>query len=127
MILVVDDETPVCKTARTMLETYNYRVMTATEGTKAIAFYRQHHTQISAVLVDLMMPALDGFAVIRALQNIKPAVKVIALSGLATNQARLETEGAAVHAFLNKPYSLDDLLQTLHQVLHDLSPSKVET
>ncbi|NJO08655.1 MAG: PAS domain S-box protein [Leptolyngbyaceae cyanobacterium SL_1_1] len=127
LILVVDDETPVCKTARTMLETYNYRVMTATEGTKAIAFYRQHHTQISAVLVDLMMPALDGFAVIRALQNIKPAVKVIALSGLATNQARLETEGAAVHAFLNKPYSLDDLLQTLHQVLHDLSPSKVET
>lgn len=118
LILVVDDEASICKTAKTMLEAYQYRVMTTTTGTEAIALYRQHQAEISAILIDLMMPDPDGFAVIRALQQIQPPVKVIAVSGLATNQAKLKLDGPAVDAFLAKPYNLDDLLHALNRVLH---------
>ncbi|NEQ32119.1 MAG: CBS domain-containing protein [Leptolyngbya sp. SIO4C5] len=116
-VLVVDDETAICRVTQSMLETHNYRVLTATTGQEAIALYQQQQAEISAVLVDLMMPVLDGVSTIRTLQTINPQVKIIALSGLEANLVKLKTAGPSVQAVLHKPYSLDDLLPALHQVL----------
>ena len=75
LILVVDDETAICQVTKTSLETYNYKVVTANDGIEAIALYAQHKNEISAVLMDMMMPEMDGLTTIRMLKKINPQVK----------------------------------------------------
>ena len=86
LILVVDDEAPIRAICKNILETYNYTVLSARDGIEAIAFYSQHQNEIEVVLMDIMMPSMDGKVAIRTLQKIKPQVKIIAVSGLVTKE-----------------------------------------
>ncbi|HEY9641211.1 MAG TPA: PAS domain S-box protein, partial [Coleofasciculaceae cyanobacterium] len=65
LILVVDDESAILQSTRAILETYHYQVLTARNGTEAIAIYTQYQQDIALVLVDMMMPDMDGITVIR--------------------------------------------------------------
>lgn len=65
------------------------------------------------------MPSLDGLSAIRALTNLNPKVNVIAMSGLASHRQVTEAIGDNVKAFLTKPYTMQELLSTLHKVLHN--------
>ncbi|GAB1540938.1 hypothetical protein NUACC21_36070 [Scytonema sp. NUACC21] len=114
-LLVADDETSIREVLKAILETHNYQVLSASDGIDAISVYAQNTTKISAVLMDMMMPSMDGSTAIRTLRRINPQVKIIAFSGLASN-ARLATDAGAT-AFLSKPYTEQDLLQTLHSCL----------
>ncbi|WP_346291374.1 hybrid sensor histidine kinase/response regulator [Sphaerothrix gracilis] len=116
MILVVDDEGPIREITKTILEAYNYRALTACDGIEAIALYRQYGPEISAVLIDLMMPKMGGEAVIRALRQIEPQVQLIATSGLASNEQKEITQDLGVSAFLPKPYTPEALLHALSEL-----------
>lgn len=115
LILVVDDEVPILETTKISLEAYNYKVLTASDGIEALAQYAQHKDEISVVLVDMMMPSLDGAATIRALQKMNSHVLIIAVSGLVASNKQLGVAG--VKTFLSKPYMTKELLQTLHNIL----------
>jgi two-component system, cell cycle sensor histidine kinase and response regulator CckA len=112
-ILIVDDETSILEVIKLSLEAHRYQVMTATNGIDALLMYQEHHAQLQVVLIDLMMPELDGLQTIAALKTINPHLKIIATSGL----LKEEMLDAEVSAFLPKPYTLEHLLQTLHTVL----------
>jgi len=119
LILVVDDEASIREVTKTSLETYQYRVLTASDGIEAVAQYVQHQAEISVVLIDMIMPSMDGFTTIRTLQKINPQVKVVSVSGLsAKDQVAKAAGGNTVRAFLSKPYTAKELLKTLHEVLH---------
>jgi len=118
LFLVVDDETAICEITKTTLETYNYKVLTATDGIEAIALYAQHKDEISVVLMDMIMPGMDGPTTIRTLQKINPLVKIIAVSGLASSDKVSLAMSAGVKAFLSKPYTAQELLKTLNGVLN---------
>src|SRR5919202_1740077 len=77
LILVVDDEDSIREVTKTLLETNDYRVLVASDGIEAIALYTQHKAEISAVLIDMMMPSMDGPTAIRVLKKINPQVKII--------------------------------------------------
>lgn len=115
LILVVDDEAPIREVTKTTLEIYNHRVLTASDGIEAIALYAQHQAEIAVVLVDMMMPAMDGTTTIRTLRQMNPQVKIIAASGLMTNNQLAQS--LSIQAFLAKPYTAKDLLNTLYEVL----------
>ena len=117
LILVVDDEAAICETTKTSLETYNYKVLTASDGIEAVALYVQHREEISLVLVDMMMPSMDGPTTIRTLQKINPLVKIIAVSGLTSSDKVAAAASAGVKTFLEKPYTAKELLQTINEVL----------
>ena len=117
LILVVDDEAAIRKITKTSLETYAYRVLSASDGIEAIALYAQYRKEISVVLVDMMMPSMDGPTTIRTLQKINPQVKIIAASGLVSSDKVNVAMGAGVKAFLSKPYTAQELLITLNEVL----------
>ena len=117
LILVVDDEAAICETTKTSLETYNYKVLTASDGIEAVALYVQHREEISLVLVDMMMPSMDGPTTIRTLQKINPLVKIIAVSGLTSSDKVAAAASAGVKTFLEKPYTAKELLQTIKEVL----------
>jgi two-component system cell cycle sensor histidine kinase/response regulator CckA len=119
LILVVDDEESIREITRGTLETFGYKVLTASDGTEALALYADKKNEIAAVLTDMVMPFMDGPATIRALQRMDPNVRIIAASGLGAGQRGGEGALEGVSVFLNKPYTAEKLLKTLAQVLRD--------
>lgn len=119
LILVVDDEESIREITRGTLETFGYNVLTASDGTEALALYADKKNDIAVVLTDMVMPFMDGPATIRALQRMNPKVRIIAASGLGVGQHAGEGALEGVSVFLNKPYTAEKLLKTLAQVLKD--------
>ncbi|OKH55596.1 hybrid sensor histidine kinase/response regulator [Calothrix sp. HK-06] len=115
LILVVDDEAKILETTQTSLESYNYKVVTASDGIEALALYASYQDKISVVLVDMMMPLMDGAITIRILQKMNPLVKIVAVSGIVGSNKI--TKDATVSKFISKPYTTQELLQTLHELL----------
>jgi PAS domain S-box-containing protein len=111
LVLVVDDEFSIREIIKDSLETYNYRVMLASDGVEAIAIYDLAWESIAVVLLDMMMPNLHTPYIIRALQRINPAVKIVAMSGTSANESIVERY--AIGAFLTKPFTTTAMLHTL--------------
>ena len=116
LILVVDDEFAIRTISQNILETYNYKVLTASDGSEALALYSQQQDEIEVVLIDLRMPLMNGQVVIRTLQKIKPQVKIIVMSGLVFPEIGSELKNSCL-PYLVKPYTTEALLTTIHQVL----------
>jgi hypothetical protein len=117
LILVVDDEASVREIAKISLVTNGYQAVTANDGAEAIALYVRKRREIKAVVLDVVMPIMDGPACIRALKKIDPGVKIILVSGLKDNSNLVKVENADIAAFLTKPYTTETLLKTLKEVL----------
>jgi PAS domain S-box-containing protein len=116
MILVVDDEASILLTVETTLEDHGYRVLTAQDGATALAMYRRHRSEVRAVLLDMMMPDMDGPAVTRALREFDPDVRILASSGLQVAARSADAMAAGALAFLQKPYSDEQLLAALKEI-----------
>ena len=117
LILVVDDEPAIREILKTTLENQNFEVLIAEDGIEAISTYVQNKKKISLVLIDMMMPEMDGATAIRTLQQLNPQVQVIAMSGLASTEALAQAAGSGIQGFLAKPFTKSDLLNTISGVL----------
>ena len=117
LILLVDDETAIQEITRTSLEAHNYKTLIASDGIEAIALYAKNMDKISAVLMDIMLPSLDGLTAIRTLRKINPQVRIIASSGLMSDNNLSAVAAIGVNTFLSKPYTVNELLLSLHKVL----------
>lgn len=116
-ILVVDDEASILTVTTQTLRAFGYKVMTATDGAEALAIYAQNQAAIAVVLTDMMMPVMDGAAVIRVLTKINPAVRIIAASGLTSNAGVPKSSRAHLEHFLTKPYTAETLLKAIRTIL----------
>ncbi|MEH1845140.1 MAG: PAS domain S-box protein [Nostoc sp.] len=116
LILVVDDEAQIREIATIILENHNYKILTASNGIEAIALYAEHKHQINAVLMNIMMPEMDGITAIRTLQKMNQQVQIIACSGLNSMEMFAQAADANVQAVLSKPYTARELLKSLHQL-----------
>ena len=117
LILIVDDEENIRNVAAATLENFGYSVLTAVDGTDALAVYSQRGGDVAAVLTDMAMPYMDGSALIRALRKMDPRVRIIAMSGLFTEAQTKELSGLDVETLIAKPYSAETLLDALNTVL----------
>ncbi|MBI5383915.1 MAG: response regulator [Verrucomicrobia bacterium] len=124
LILVVDDEESVRTATGKLLEKHGYRVLSAAGGTQAVELFQQHQAEMGAVLTDLMMPQMDGVALVRVLRRLEPRVKVLATSGLAVDPLLSAVREAGVSVFLRKPCDAFTLLEKVRTVL-DAGPSTV--
>jgi CheY-like chemotaxis protein len=117
VILLVDDEEAIREVTKAILESYNYQTITAKNGMEAITIYAQYQNQIKVVLMDMMMPEMDGNTAIRTLKTINPQVKIIASSGRNMQHLLEDNNETQVTGILLKPYSNEELLQKLHFAL----------
>lgn len=117
LVLVVDDEEAIREITRGTLETFGYQVLTASDGTEALAIYADRKNDIAVVLTDMVMPFMDGPATIRALKKMNSEVRIIAASGLTAGNKANEGGLEGVEIFLSKPYTAEKLLNALAQVL----------
>ncbi|NEU73861.1 response regulator [Hassallia byssoidea VB512170] len=116
LVLIVDDEPSIREITKTSLEAYNYKAITASDGIEAIALYAEYRDKISIVLTDMLMPSMDGITTIRTLYKINPNVKIIVISGLATSDKMNAAYDLGIKAFLSKPYTAKQLLETINTV-----------
>src|SRR5439155_4475913 len=115
--LLVDDERALVEMTKETLETYGYRVLMASHGAEALLIYQQHRDEIAAVITDVMMPVMDGPTLVRTLRQINPQVKIICVSGLASEHKLAEIDKSHVRAFITKPFTSATLLTTVAQVI----------
>jgi PAS domain S-box-containing protein len=116
-ILVVDDEAAIRQIIKVTLENNGYRSVIASDGTEAVAAFAEKRKRVAAVMIDLMMPYMDGFAAIRALRKLDPGLKVVAISGLIDNTRTAQLSEMGDVELLAKPFTSEQLLQTLQRLL----------
>lgn len=114
-VLIVDDEPDILVMLRTSLEADGFRTALAGDGETALARVREHGPDV--VVLDLMMPMLDGWAVIEALseQPRRPGLVVVSAKSRPTDVARAYRLGA--DAYLAKPFEFEELTATINDVL----------
>jgi len=117
MILVVDDESEIRNVTETILKRNGYQVLTAADGTEALAIYAERKAEIDLVLTDVMMPHFDGTALTRTLKKMNPSVRIIASSGNTQDTRLAELRLLNPQAILMKPYTKEQLLKALHEAL----------
>jgi CheY-like chemotaxis protein len=113
LVLVIDDEAAIRQVIRRTLEAFGYRVVTAEGGTEALSIYVQRQAEVRAVITDMMMPAMSGVATINALLQVNPNLRIIALTGFATEAQKEAAMEAGATKFLAKPFTIEKLLESL--------------
>lgn len=112
-ILLVEDEDMIRDVTQRALEFAGYRVITANDGAHAFALFHRHREEIALVLTDMMMPVMDGAALVSALRRVDPQIPVIAASGLNDNNNQIKAAQAGIAHFLCKPYTTAALLAAI--------------
>ncbi|MDB6127886.1 MAG: hybrid sensor histidine kinase/response regulator [Verrucomicrobia bacterium] len=120
-ILVIDDEPAIREILQAVLIFAGFKVLVADGGTAGIALFGEHRTEIKAVMVDLMMPDMQGREVIAALELIDPETRIIAMSGILEAANELKSKNGKLE-FLAKPMSSHDVLTALEKVLPSNTP-----
>ncbi|MGK7890605.1 MAG: response regulator [Leptolyngbyaceae cyanobacterium] len=117
LILVVDDEVSILEVARLMLESHHYRVMTANSGKEAIALFHQHQDAIACVVMDMMLPEMDGPAILKAMLAQRPNLPCLAMSGLHSKQTVAIALKQGFGHFIPKPFTQNDFLSAVQQTI----------
>ena len=117
LVLVVDDELSIRDITQQTLEAFGYRVITASNGAEAVALYAQQSSQIGVVLTDMMMPVMNGAALIQVLTHMNPSIKIIAASGNDSGDTVINASKSGIKHFLLKPYTAETLFKLIREVL----------
>lgn len=123
LVLLVDDEAAVREITGQTLESFGYRVLQAADGIEGATLFATHQKEIAVVFTDMMMPSMDGVAMMQVLMRMDPEVRVIAASGLNANNLKVREMGPGCKHFISKPYTAETLLKTLAAVLHGEVPA----
>lgn len=116
-ILVVDDEDSLRTVLSTELASEGYDVGTAADGDDAIT--EMEKKVFDLVLLDIKMPRMNGFEVLKYVKDKHPRTKVIMLTGFADLKNAIESKKLGAEDFVSKPYDLVDLLTTIERVMSE--------
>ena len=116
-ILVVDDERSIRSITKKVLRQWGFTVLTADDGDEGVELFRNHSSKLKAVLLDFMMPKMNGEAAFAEMRAIDPHVPIILLSGYAERDADGGSPFEGPDAFIHKPFELTELFETLLGVL----------
>lgn len=118
LILVVDDEETIREAIQRVLESHNYRVLTARNGKEAVTAFLRQREEVNLVLTDVMMPEMGGAALVRSLRLLNSRIKIIATSGLEPEGKRGELAVLGVATILPKPCGPQELLNAIRTELN---------
>jgi len=117
LILVVDDEESIRTLVADVLGSYGYKVLTAKDGEEAIEIYRERYSEISLVILDMIMPKMGGHETFRKLREINRDVRAILSTGFSQNGRAQEILREGVRGFIQKPYNVQDLVLKVRKAL----------
>ena len=116
-ILVVDDEESIRKIAARLLQLFGYAVLLADDGLQGVEVFRVNQEKISAVILDMSMPNLNGLEALEEIRRIRSDARVLLFSGHNEEAAMEEFAGKRVDGFLQKPFKPEELRSKVKAVL----------
>lgn len=116
-ILIVDDEAMIRNTAQALLVSMGFEVIVAADGDEALQIFLMEKERISAVILDIVMPKMNGREVYQHIRAIDPYVPVIFSSGFSSEAIMNDLMELGASAFIQKPYRHSALVKTLNEVL----------
>lgn len=114
IVLVVDDEKPLCDFVRRNLEARHYKVLTAANGLEALAIFIHQHVDL--VIMDVMMPHMDGLEASRRIRE-HSKVPIIILTAMGEESDKISAFDLGVDDYLTKPFGVGELLGRIKAVL----------
>jgi PAS domain S-box-containing protein len=117
LILVVDDDEAVRNVSKRILERSGFRVLVAVDGVDGLAVFREHQSEVRAVLLDVTMPRMGGEETFRKLRQLAPDVRVLLSSGYSAQEATSRFAGKGLAGFVEKPFTPQVLVEHLRAVL----------
>jgi len=118
-ILLVDDEAMIIEVGAAMLEKLGYRVLTAKSGENAIAQIEQDGDTIDLVILDLVMPGMDGKMAFNRIRELYPQIAVLLSSGYAIDGQAAEIMQNGCNGFIQKPFSVATLSEKVRHILDE--------
>lgn len=126
LVLVVDDEEPIRVVAEQVLRRHGFAVVVAVDGVQALQLFRLRPGDYAAAIIDMMMPRMNGAALMRELRALAPGLAIISSSGFmatATDDGEpLDLEALGVRTLLPKPYAESELLEAMREALEPAPP-----
>ena len=116
-ILFVDDEDIIIQVGKDMIESLGYEVRTAKNGKEAIEICKKNMDNIDMVMLDIIMPVMDGGETYDKLKEIKPDIKVLLSSGYGVNGQATEILNRGCNGFIQKPFDMKTLSKKIRSVL----------
>jgi len=116
-VLLVDDERMVRRSGQRLLEKLGYKVLLAEDGLAAVRTFAAKRDQISAVMLDLIMPVMDGAETLARLKEIDPGVPVLLSSGYSREEQADELIKKGANGFIQKPFDLATLRSRMAELL----------
>jgi PAS domain S-box-containing protein len=116
-VLLVDDEEVILNVNRMVLEKLGYKVLVARSGQEAIEVFQGQKDGIDLVLLDMIMPGMEGGKVLDILKRIHGEVKIILLSGYGMNDEVRRMMERGCRAFIQKPFDIGDFSRKIQEVL----------
>lgn len=118
-VLLVEDDTAVRRAARRMLEKVGFSVIEAQDGEEGLSVASEYQGEITVVVTDLMMPRMNGGDFARALAVSRPGSRIVFTSGYTDDAVLRKRLVTSTHAFVQKPFTGDQLVRTITSVLSD--------
>jgi CheY-like chemotaxis protein len=122
-ILLVEDEAAVRLLIRNVLTQHGYRVLEASCGAEALSICESYQGPVHLVLTDVVMPGLKGPELVDRLRRRIPHARILYISGYTDNAIEYFRQSEHNNAFLAKPFSLDEVLRKVREVLSPASPA----
>jgi PAS domain S-box-containing protein len=116
-IMIIDDDKDFTDLALEALEMAGFRPFVVPTGQAAVEMFQKHHAQVDLVILDMMMPELDGREMFLACREIRPDIKIILCSGYSRDRSITELLDMGVSGFLQKPFTVNDLCEKIDDVL----------
>lgn len=110
-ILVIDDEFNIRSMLKEVLEMNGYYVYTAANGREGLDIFKNHASQIDLIILDMVMPVMDGKQAFREIQKFKKNQKVIIISGYAKKDDLREILDKGALAFMSKPFQIESIVE----------------
>jgi CheY-like chemotaxis protein len=123
-ILVVDDEEILRNIAAESLSRLGYQTILAENGRQGLELYKAHRDNIDLVLLDMIMPVLNGRDCLEELRKINPDVRVVIVSGYSKDKELTRLQEKFDFGFLVKPYNISVLSRVLARALEKVESSK---
>jgi PAS domain S-box-containing protein len=120
-ILIIDDEDLVLDVGQKFVKFLGYQVMAASSGEEAIEVYRNHREKIDLVILDLVMPKMEGGEVFKRLKEISPDVKVLISSGYSVDSKVSQILEWGACGFIQKPFDMKQFSQSIRAILNQNS------
>lgn len=114
LILVVDDEAAIRELLQSTLEYYDYRVITAENGAEAVSLVAQRGAELNGLIMDLMMPVLNGHAAMARIRQLQPQLYGVAMTGLHSPEAIAQARASGFRSILAKPFTTEALLHIFY-------------